>query len=129
MQHNNFSAAINFQKKRSLLFGFTHWWKFSIVIQKETLLWWRFSGCRHFMEFFRIWKNQIFIEIYWKLYLCHSSEKRGLRSIFCSGETLQNLPYCMYKKTHAVFFRFSFHATLSFILWMPMSTQTRTFLR
>ena len=64
MQHNNFSAAINFQKKRSLLFGFTHWWKFSIVIQKETLLWWRFSGCRHFMEFFRIWKK---LNIYWNL--------------------------------------------------------------
>ena len=34
----------------------------------------------------------------------------------CSSETLQNLLYLMYKKTHVVFFRFSFHATLCFYL-------------
>ena len=31
----------------------------------------------------------------------HSSEIRGLRSTKCSSETLQNLLYFMYKKTHA----------------------------
>ena len=29
---------------------------------------------------------------------------------------LQDLPYFMYKKTHVVFFVFSFHATLGFYL-------------
>ena len=38
----------------------------------------------------------------------HSSEKRGLRSTKCSSETLQNLLYFMYKKTHVVFFVFHF---------------------
>ena len=33
----------------------------------------------------------------------HSSEKRGLRSTFFSGETLQNLLYFWKKKTHVVF--------------------------
>ena len=37
---------------------------------------------------------------------CHSSEKRGLRSTFCSDETLQNLPYLLKKKTHIVFVLF-----------------------
>ena len=46
----------------------------------------------------------------------HSSEMRGLRSTKCSSETLQNLLYFMYKKTHVVFFRFSFRATLYFYL-------------
>ena len=46
----------------------------------------------------------------------HSSEIRGLRSTKCSSETLQNLLYFMYKKTHVVFFRFSFRATLYFYL-------------
>ena len=32
------------------------------------------------------------------------------------SETLQNLPYFMYKKTHVVFFRFSFRATLYFYI-------------
>ena len=45
----------------------------------------------------------------------HSSEIRGLRSKKCSSETLQNLPYFMYKKTHVVFFHFSFRATLLFM--------------
>jgi hypothetical protein len=34
----------------------------------------------------------------------HSSEKRGLCSTQCPRETLQNLLYFMYKKTHAAFF-------------------------
>ena len=38
----------------------------------------------------------------------HSSEIRGLRSTKCSSETLQNLLYFMYKKTHVVFFVFHF---------------------
>ena len=38
----------------------------------------------------------------------HSSEIRGLRSTKCSSETLQNLLYFMYKKTHVVFFIFHF---------------------
>ena len=33
----------------------------------------------------------------------------------CSSETLQNLLCFMYKKTHIVFFRFSFRATLVFL--------------
>ena len=46
----------------------------------------------------------------------HSSEIRGLCSTKCSRETLQNLLYFMYKKTHVVFFRFSFRAILYFYL-------------
>ena len=38
----------------------------------------------------------------------HSSEIRGLRSKKCSSETLQNLLYVMYKKTHVVVFIFHF---------------------
>ena len=38
----------------------------------------------------------------------HSSEIRGLRSTKCSSETLQNLLYFIYKKTHVVFFVFHF---------------------
>ena len=38
----------------------------------------------------------------------HSSEIRGLRSAKCSSETLQNLLYFIYKKTHVVFFAFDF---------------------
>ena len=45
----------------------------------------------------------------------HSSELRGLRSTKCSSETLQNLLYFMYQKTHVVF-SFSFRATLYFYL-------------
>ena len=52
---------------------------------------------------------------YWS-FTIHSSEIRGLRSTKCSSETLQNLLYFMYKKTHVVFFRFSFRATLYFYL-------------
>ena len=33
----------------------------------------------------------------------HSSQIRGLRSTKCSSETLQNLLYFMYEKTHVVF--------------------------
>ena len=40
--------------------------------------------------------------------LAHSSEIRGLYSTKCSSETLQNLLYFMYKKTHVVFFVFHF---------------------
>ena len=36
------------------------------------------------------------------LQVFHSSEIRGLRSMKCSSETLQNLPYFMYKKTRVV---------------------------
>ena len=39
---------------------------------------------------------------------CHSSEIRGLRLTKSSSETLQNLLYFMYKKTHVVFFVFHF---------------------
>ena len=46
----------------------------------------------------------------------HSSEIRDLRSFKCSSKTLQNLLYFMYKKTHVVFFRFLFRATLYFYL-------------
>ena len=41
-----------------------------------------------------------------RIYL-HSSEIRGLCSTKCSSETLHNLLYFMYKKTHVVFFIFS----------------------
>ena len=34
----------------------------------------------------------------------------------CSSKTLQNLLYFMYKKTHVVFFRFSFRAILYFCI-------------
>ena len=47
-------------------------------------------------------------------YKCHSSEIRALRSTLCPRETLQNLPYLMYKITPCSFFRFSFRATLYF---------------
>ena len=40
--------------------------------------------------------------------MLHSSEIRGLCSMKCSSETLQNLLYFMYKKTHVVFFVFHF---------------------
>ena len=46
----------------------------------------------------------------------HSSEIRGLRSTKCSSETLQNLLYFMYKKTHVVFFVFHFMHLYIFIL-------------
>ena len=42
----------------------------------------------------------------------HSSEIRGLRSTKDSSETLQNLLYFMYKKTHIVF---SFFISCNFI--------------
>ena len=41
-------------------------------------------------------------------YTIHSSEIRGLHSTKCSSETLQNLLYFMYKKTHVVFSIFHF---------------------
>ena len=53
-----------------------------------------------------------------KLIGSHSSEKRGLRLMKCSSETLQNLPCFMYIKTQSCFFRFSFLAsylTLDFL--------------
>ena len=50
-------------------------------------------------------------------YVWHSSEIRGLHKTLCPRETLQNLPYFMYKKNHvSSFFRFSFRATLYFYL-------------
>ena len=51
----------------------------------------------------------------------HSSEIRGLRSTKCSSETLQNVIYFMYKKTHVVFFVFHFVQLYIFTLWMPWS--------
>ena len=41
---------------------------------------------------------------------------------------LQKFLYFMYKKTHVVFFCFSFRATLLFPLWMPWSMSTWVFL-
>ena len=55
------------------------------------------------------------------LILPHSSEIRGLCSTKCSSETLQNLLYFMYKKTHVVFFVFHFMQLYIFTLWMPWS--------
>ena len=46
----------------------------------------------------------------------HSSEIRGLPSTKCSSETLQNLLYFMYKKTHVVFFVFHFVQLYNFTL-------------
>ena len=43
-----------------------------------------------------------------KIHSLHFSEIRGLRSMKCSSEMLQNLLYFMYKKTHVVFFVFHF---------------------
>ena len=43
-----------------------------------------------------------------QLFYSNPSEIRGLRSTKCSSETLQNLLYFMYKKTHVVFFFFHF---------------------
>ena len=54
----------------------------------------------------------------------HSSEIRGLRSTKCSSETLQNLLYFMYKKTHVVFFVFHFVQLYIFTLWLPWSVST-----
>ena len=54
----------------------------------------------------------------------NSSEIRGLRSTKCSSETLQNLLYFMYKKTHVVFFVFHFVQFYIFTLWMPWSMST-----
>ena len=45
---------------------------------------------------------------FWVRFTFHSSEIRGLHSTKCSSETLQNLLYFMYKKTHVVFFFFHF---------------------
>ena len=42
------------------------------------------------------------------LTILESSEKIGLHSTKCSSETLQNLLYFTYKKTHVVFFVFHF---------------------
>ena len=39
-------------------------------------------------------------------YSTHSSEIRGLQSAKSSGETLQNLPYFIYKETQVIFFLF-----------------------
>ena len=41
-------------------------------------------------------------------------------STICSSETLQNLTYFMYKKTHEVFFVFHFVQLYIFTLWMPL---------
>ena len=51
------------------------------------------------------WGGQWYIDTHAYL-VPHSSEKRGLRSMKCSSETLQNLLYFMYKKTRVVFFAF-----------------------
>ena len=56
---------------------------------------------RTFFEFFLIHSTSTTI-----LIVYHSSEIRGLCSTKCSSETLQNLLYFMYKKTHVVFFVF-----------------------
>ena len=46
-----------------------------------------------------------------------SSEIRGLCSMKCSREMLQNLIYLMYEKVHVgSFFRFSFHTTFNFYI-------------
>ena len=53
------------------------------------------------------------------LYTCfniHSSQFEGLCSTKRSSKTVQNLPYFWHDKTHIVFFRLSFHATLFFSL-------------
>ena len=42
----------------------------------------------------------------------------------CSSETLQNLLYFIYKKTHLVLFSFSFHVIFLFPLLMPWSMLT-----
>ena len=55
--------------------------------------------------FFSSWIcMKVFLEFWWETILKHSSEIRGLCSMNCSSETLQNLLYFMYKKTHVVFF-------------------------
>ena len=66
---------------------------------------------RHLSKF-----DRIFFKYSLNNITSHSSEIRGLRSTKCSSETLQNLLYFMHKKTHVVFFRFSFRATLYFYL-------------
>ena len=55
----------------------------------------------------------------------NSSEIRGLDSMKCSSEMLQNQLYFMYKKTHVVFF-FSLliFTTYLFLLSMPWSMLT-----
>ena len=57
---------------------------------------------------FVIWKktNAIFenhVSFNKQNFTKHSSEIRGLHLTKCSSETLQNLLYFMYKKTHVVF--------------------------
>ena len=61
----------------------------------------------------------------------HSSEKRGLRSIFLSGEMLQNLPNVQKKETHIVFYSFFIQSTFEFYLMNTSVyvTQTLAFIR
>ena len=51
----------------------------------------------------------------------HSSEIRGLRSMKCSSETLQNLLYFMYKKTHVGSFLFVFHFVQLYIFTLTIT--------
>ena len=68
--------------------------------------------------------SEYYVSIYLLLYamdgslslLLHSSQFRSLCSMKSSSEMLQNLLYVIYKKTHVVFFHFSFCATLYFYL-------------
>ena len=65
------------------------------------------SFCRKRKSFYWFVKKNLNSKI-GILLLFHSSEIRGLCLTKCSSETLQNLLYFMYKKTHVVFFVFHF---------------------
>ena len=55
-----------------------------------------------------------------ELILLHSSEIRGLCSTKSSSETLQNLLYFMYKKTHVVFSFFIFFYLMNALVYVDI---------
>ena len=55
----------------------------------------------------------------------HSSEIRGLHSTKCSSDTLQNLLYFMYKKTHVYVVFFVFHFVQLYIFTPGQSISGR----
>ena len=90
--------------------------------EKKTHFWIKFLSSLHHNKCFSraLSKNKfLFLDM-----LAHSLEITGLRSMKCSSETLQNLLYFMYKKTHVVFFVFHFVQLYMFTLWMPWSMST-----
>ena len=76
------------------------WWQ---TVQEHDFNTWFYttkiiSCLQHIISVIKCFNSSIYT------YLLHSSEIRGLRSTNCYSETLQNLLYFMYKKTHVGFF-------------------------